>query len=136
MCGISAIYNYAGINQPIDQELLDRLDQLQVFRGPDGNGKYINHEQTVGLAHRRLSIIDIAETGAQPMASPNGRYTITFNGCCVRITWSSDTRFIGISSRSKSLSSQNTALYRRVGKPYACYYIVVIRCGFCSGLCN
>ncbi|MBT5559074.1 MAG: asparagine synthase (glutamine-hydrolyzing) [Proteobacteria bacterium] len=80
MCGISAIYNYTEGAKPIDQVLLDRLDKLQTFRGPDGNGRFINSSRSLGLAHRRLSIIDITETGAQPMSSPNGRYTITFNG--------------------------------------------------------
>jgi asparagine synthase (glutamine-hydrolysing) len=80
MCGISAIYNYAEDKEPVDQMLLDRLDELQTFRGPDGNGKFISSSQALGLAHRRLSIIDITETSAQPMSCPSGRYTITFNG--------------------------------------------------------
>ncbi len=53
--------------------MLDRL----VHRGPDGHG--IWRENGVHLGHRRLSILDL-EGGAQPMRSPDGRYTLTFNG--------------------------------------------------------
>ena len=48
-------------------------------RGPDGVGQWISPDGRVGLGHRRLSIIDI-ETGAQPMRSDDGRYTIVYNG--------------------------------------------------------
>ncbi len=48
-------------------------------RGPDGEGIWLNNEGTVGLGHRRLSIIDLSATGAQPMRYLE-RYTITYNG--------------------------------------------------------
>ncbi|MBT5032871.1 MAG: asparagine synthase (glutamine-hydrolyzing) [Proteobacteria bacterium] len=80
MCGISAIHNYLEGKGPIDKELLGELDRLQAFRGPDGNGQYFSQQGDLGLAHRRLAIIDVTETGAQPMISPDGRYVISFNG--------------------------------------------------------
>ena len=49
-------------------------------RGPDGSGLWISHDRRVGLAHRRLAVIDLSERGAQPMASADGALTITFNG--------------------------------------------------------
>lgn len=49
-------------------------------RGPDGSGMWTSADRRVGLAHRRLSIIDLSDTGAQPMAAADGQYRITFNG--------------------------------------------------------
>lgn len=49
-------------------------------RGPDGAGLWIASDGRVGFGHRRLSIIDLSDAGAQPMATPDGRYTIAYNG--------------------------------------------------------
>ena len=49
-------------------------------RGPDGLGEWYSPNERVGLGHRRLSIIDLSERGAQPMASADGKLVITFNG--------------------------------------------------------
>jgi asparagine synthase (glutamine-hydrolysing) len=49
-------------------------------RGPDAAGYYTNEAQTVGLGHRRLSIIDLSAAANQPMLSHNGQYVIVFNG--------------------------------------------------------
>ena len=76
MCGICGI---VGINdrQPVDPVRLHAMNQTMVHRGPDDGNEYVR--ESVGLAHRRLSIIDL-ETGAQPMSTPNGEVTIVFNG--------------------------------------------------------
>jgi asparagine synthase (glutamine-hydrolysing) len=47
-------------------------------RGPDGAGGYVDQE--IGLAHRRLSVIDLTDRAAQPFSSPDGRFAIVFNG--------------------------------------------------------
>jgi asparagine synthase (glutamine-hydrolysing) len=47
-------------------------------RGPDGEGFYI--DSFIGLGHRRLAIIDLSPLGHQPMTTPDGQYTITYNG--------------------------------------------------------
>jgi asparagine synthase (glutamine-hydrolysing) len=49
-------------------------------RGPDDCGIYINPDQSLGLGHRRLSIIDLSELGRQPMTETSGRIHITYNG--------------------------------------------------------
>ena len=50
------------------------------MRGPDGAGLWIADDARVGLAHRRLSIIDLSDAGAQPMANADGRLRVVFNG--------------------------------------------------------
>jgi len=48
--------------------------------GPDDAGLYTDESARIALGHRRLSIIDLSPTGHQPMSTPDGRYTITYNG--------------------------------------------------------
>jgi asparagine synthase (glutamine-hydrolysing) len=76
MCGIAGFTTFTG---PRGDELprLARMMDALAHRGPDGQGVY--HDPAVALGHRRLSIIDVAG-GAQPMASPDGRYHIAYNG--------------------------------------------------------
>ena len=72
MCGIAGYY---GLNKNLS--LLEKMNYCQVHRGPDGEGYYT--DETVGLAHRRLAIIDRAG-GAQPMKNKAGTVTVVFNG--------------------------------------------------------
>ncbi|MGC9325944.1 MAG: asparagine synthase (glutamine-hydrolyzing), partial [Desulfomonilia bacterium] len=48
--------------------------------GPDDEGLYVDTSSGLALGHRRLTIIDLTETGHQPMTTHDGRYTITYNG--------------------------------------------------------
>jgi asparagine synthase (glutamine-hydrolysing) len=80
MCGIAGIYSYRESAPPVDEAELLRIREHMIRRGPDGAGLWISPDRRVGLAHRRLAIIDLSETGAQPMATADGRLTITFNG--------------------------------------------------------
>jgi asparagine synthase (glutamine-hydrolysing) len=76
MCGI------AGFTQFIDamgnKETLKKMGDSIYHRGPDAGGEYLN--DLVGLAHRRLSIIDLSDAGIQPMFSHDNKYVIVFNG--------------------------------------------------------
>ena len=77
MCGIAGIFN---LNQePVFRDELKRMVSNLAHRGPDGEGLYI--KENIGLAHRRLAILDVSDRGAQPMTSKDQRWTITFNGC-------------------------------------------------------
>lgn len=77
MCGIAGVATtWKGINP----DKLDRMRDALAHRGPDGAGSWISGDGRVGLAHRRLSILDLSAAGAQPMHSASGRYSISFNG--------------------------------------------------------
>lgn len=79
MCGIIGIFNYQA-QEKVDKELLARMSDKLVHRGPDGGEVWTNKDQIVGFGHRRLSIIDLSETAAQPMANEDNSVWITFNG--------------------------------------------------------
>lgn len=80
MCGITGIYAYRDTAPDIDRNELRRMRDHMQSRGPDGKGEWVAPDGRVALGHRRLSIIDLSERAAQPMASQDGRYQITFNG--------------------------------------------------------
>jgi asparagine synthase (glutamine-hydrolysing) len=78
MCGIAGIIRFNGAE--IHSSEIKALTDAIAHRGPDGEGCWIHENKKIGLGHRRLSIIDLTELGAQPMHYADGRYTITYNG--------------------------------------------------------
>ena len=76
MCGIAGVLNFDRQNN-VDQELVHKLKDSIHHRGPDANGVFI--EKNVGLAHTRLSIIDL-NSGDQPMYSYDNQCVLVFNG--------------------------------------------------------
>lgn len=80
MCGINLIYALAESAPPVDREELLRTRDAMRMRGPDDSGEWHSSDGRVSMGHRRLSIIDVTESGHQPMTSPDGRYVIVFNG--------------------------------------------------------
>jgi asparagine synthase (glutamine-hydrolysing) len=80
MCGLAGFFVHAANGAPIDRATLIAMRDRMAPRGPDGVGLWIASDGLAGFGHRRLSIIDLSETGAQPMPTPDGRYTIAYNG--------------------------------------------------------
>ena len=98
MCGITGILSFD--RRPVEPAVLQRMNDLQAHRGPDGEGfafawldsgifqqRFVPHtkqwgrsDMRVGLGHRRLAIIDLSERGLQPMSSPDQSTWIVFNG--------------------------------------------------------
>src|SRR6266576_149994 len=74
MCGISGLINVG------DAQLLARMNDTIAHRGPDDAGVEWFTESSSGLAHRRLSIIDLSPAGPQPMCNETGDLWIVFNG--------------------------------------------------------
>lgn len=78
MCGI--------VGWAFDTSLADRSELIEVAtdtlvnRGPDGRGTWTSRSGEVVFGHRRLSLLDISETGSQPMFSECKRFVITYNG--------------------------------------------------------
>ena len=75
MCGICGFINLDG--QPASSELVDRMNQTLVHRGPDDGGIYVHGSTALG--HRRLSIVDLAR-GRQPMQLADSPLTVVYNG--------------------------------------------------------
>lgn len=75
MCGIAGLYNLGG--QLVDPSIVERMSATITHRGPDDSGTMV--DSTVGLACRRLAIIDLS-TGHQPMTNEDGTLWLVFNG--------------------------------------------------------
>jgi len=80
MCGIAGAFAYRDAAPPIDDAELLRMREHMKRRGPDGAGLWISDDGRVGLAHRRLAIIDLSDAGAQPMWNAARTLCITYNG--------------------------------------------------------
>src|SRR5215472_4572867 len=80
MCGIAGIYAFHYAANAVDRSELRRIRDHMAARGPDDVGEWYSQDGRVGFGHRRLTIIDLSERGAQPMVSADGKLVITFNG--------------------------------------------------------
>ena len=78
MCGINGIVRLTPDAPPIDREEVIRTREAMTSRGPDAAGAWISEHAS--LASRRLAILDLSDAGAQPMATPEGRFVIVLNG--------------------------------------------------------
>jgi asparagine synthase (glutamine-hydrolysing) len=76
MCGIAGRFNATALAP--DAAWHERADALLAHRGPDGRGRFI--DENCELVHRRLALIDLSETGAQPIANEDGGVQVVCNG--------------------------------------------------------
>ena len=78
MCGIGGVFHFG--KEKVNEPLLKSMSDVIHYRGPDGDGIWIDESSSVGFVHRRLAIIDLNDTGKQPMMYDKGRYVVTYNG--------------------------------------------------------
>jgi asparagine synthase (glutamine-hydrolysing) len=78
MCGLAGFLSEKQLESA--ESLLQDMAGRISHRGPDASGYWHDDAAGVGLAHRRLSILDLSEAGSQPMQSASGRFVIIFNG--------------------------------------------------------
>src|SRR6266550_2889059 len=79
MCGIAGFISLTAKPFSPSAAALGAMSSLISHRGPDGDGEWVSSDERVGLVHRRLAIIDLSPSGAQPMHAPN-ETVITYNG--------------------------------------------------------
>ncbi len=81
MCGIVGIYAVGADDMhPVERELLIRMRDAMIHRGPDGGGDWVSGDRRVGLGFRRLAIIDLSDRAMQPMCNEDGTLWLVFNG--------------------------------------------------------
>src|SRR5512139_4103963 len=78
MCGISGWYLKSG--NSMHKAHLVAMSETLAHRGPDDQGYYFDEKRGIGLAHNRLSIIDLSKAGHQPMISEDGKTILVYNG--------------------------------------------------------
>ena len=79
MCGITG-FILDKSSSSVNFDLIKKMTKQLERRGPDSEGYWHNEKKTQYLGHRRLSIIELSDKGAQPMQSINGNFIISFNG--------------------------------------------------------
>lgn len=77
MCGFTGIYNFRE-SAPVSEFRIKEMTNSIISRGPDDSGIFC--DGSIGLGFRRLSILDLSNSGHQPFSSPDQRYTMVYNG--------------------------------------------------------
>jgi len=81
VCGITGFIDAAGGIAPVNvSDVISRMTGSLAHRGPDGSGTWISADRAVAFGHRRLSIVDLSERGAQPALAREGGHALVFNG--------------------------------------------------------
>jgi asparagine synthase (glutamine-hydrolysing) len=80
MCGIAGLWCADSVAENHVRQWIENMTATLVHRGPDASGFFFDRDTGIGLGHRRLSILDLSERGAQPMWSHSGRFCIVYNG--------------------------------------------------------
>ncbi|MFK7930058.1 MAG: asparagine synthase (glutamine-hydrolyzing) [Myxococcota bacterium] len=79
MCGVVGLWDRMSEARSLRSRCVAMRDAL-IHRGPDASGLWLDEDRGIALGHRRLSIFDLSEAGAQPMSSPSMRWQVAFNG--------------------------------------------------------
>ncbi len=80
MCGVAGLVTFRADNEAALLARARAMAQCMIHRGPDAGGAWADPEAGFATGHRRLSILDLSDAGAQPMLSAGGRYVISYNG--------------------------------------------------------
>ena len=80
MCGIAGVLRVTDDGPAVSEDAITRMRECISHRGPNGGATWVDPDRRIGLGHRRLSIIDLAESASQPMANEDGSLRIVFNG--------------------------------------------------------
>ncbi len=80
MCGLAGIIRLTDSAPPVRAAAVVAMTNAMVHRGPDGGASWVAADGTVGLGHRRLSIIDLSAAADQPMTDADGSVVVVFNG--------------------------------------------------------
>ena len=120
MCGIAALFRYGPKAPPVALDVLDKINQAMHRRGPDGSGRWVSTDGCIGLAHRRLAIIDPDARADQPMTIDQ-RYWITFNGEIYNfLALRSELKSEGVTFTTGSDTEVLLRLYERDGAEMLC----------------
>ena len=113
MCGIAGFTQFhQRYTNPRD--LLEQMGNSIAHRGPDDSDTFTDSQ--IGLCHRRLAIIDLSESGRQPMTSPTGRYVTVFNGEIYNFpSLRASLEEEGVKFRGTSDTEVMLALYEKLG---------------------
>jgi asparagine synthase (glutamine-hydrolysing) len=116
MCGIAGIVSN---DLPDIARRVEKMSECVAHRGPDAEGLAVWTEgaQRTAFAHRRLAIIDLSESGRQPIETPDGRYSLIFNGeiynyLALRESLAAD----GARFRTNTDTEVVLSLYKKYGK--------------------
>jgi asparagine synthase (glutamine-hydrolysing) len=114
MCGIAGVYNFKTDRAVSEVSLRDMISVIN-YRGPDGDGVFTS--KSIGLGHKRLTIIDTSERSNQPMTSQHGSQTISYNGEVYNyVELSTYLQDAGVQLRTKSDTEVLLELLRLDGK--------------------
>ncbi|MBF7072156.1 asparagine synthase (glutamine-hydrolyzing) [Glaciecola sp. MH2013] len=112
MCGIAGFLTENG--RDLTKEHLLAMGEAIAHRGPDASGTYL--DDTIGLCHRRLSILDLSEAGNQPMYSDDSNIVIVFNGEIYNFLELRESLISeGVSFRSSTDTEVIIRLYEKLG---------------------
>jgi asparagine synthase (glutamine-hydrolysing) len=124
MCGFTGVFSLKG--NRFDQACLESMTNAIAHRGPDAAGFYADDH--VAFGHRRLSILDLSQNGAQPMTSACGDWVLMFNGCIYNyIELKEELKKKGATFRSttdtevivEGLSKEGTSFFQRMNGMFA-----------------